>query len=358
MAGKAMTVNGPIDPSRLGATIMHEHLFIDFWQDKVPPHNTPATDAALWDQKLPLENLHLARQFKPIKDNFILGDEASTIAEAMEFRKYGGSTVVDVTSIGLGRDPLALRRVANATGLNIVMGAGWCQKAYHPEDMDDRTVNDLAHEIVRDITEGVAGTGIRSGIIGEVGINGDPVTPNEAKSLQASARASRAAGAAISLHMGGAGREKFQVASILGAEGADLSRVVFGHSDIIAGDLPFMLELLSHGVSIQFDILGAPFPAYKLQASSHAIEDILGVAMTALAVEAIPKLVAEGFEDRILLSQDVCTKTQRKRYGDNGYSFVLETVLPELRRKGLTEAQLNKLVVDNPKRVLTFVAPK
>jgi phosphotriesterase-related protein len=83
--------------------------------------------------------------------------------------------------IGLGRDPLALKKVANATGLNIIMGSGWYQRAYHPNDMDRRTVEDLADEIIQDITVGVNHTGIRAGIIGEVGINGDPITPNEEK---------------------------------------------------------------------------------------------------------------------------------------------------------------------------------
>jgi phosphotriesterase-related protein len=352
-----MTVNGAGDPDRLGLTIMHEHLFIDLWKDKIPPHNAPATEAVLWDQKLSLQNLHLARQSKPIKDNYILGDEAVAIAEAMEFKKNGGSTIVEVTSIGIGRDPMALRRVANATGMNVVMGTGWYQKAYHPDDIDQRTVEDMAAEIVRDVTVGVGDTGIRSGIIGEVGINGEPLTPNEIKSLQASARASRATGAAISLHRGGAGREKLEVVSILGKEGADMSRVIFGHSDSIAWDMPLMLELLNHGVYIQFDTLGMESTSLFLHPRSHSGDEIMGLARTPQAVEAIPKLIEMGYEDRILLSQDVCTKTQLKRYGGNGYSFILERVLPTLRRKGVTEDQVNSLMVDNPRRVLAFAEP-
>ena len=126
----------------------------------------------------------------------------------MEFKRAGGNTIVDVTSIGLGRDPMALQQVADATGLNIVMGAGWYQKFYHPDDMDQRTVEDLRDEIIGDIAVGVGGTGVRSGIIGEVGINGNPLTPNEMKSVRASAEASRATGAAITFHHGGWGKEK------------------------------------------------------------------------------------------------------------------------------------------------------
>jgi phosphotriesterase-related protein len=352
-----MTVNGAMDPDGLGPTIMHEHIFVELWKDKVPPYNAPATDAALWDQKLTLQNLHLALRLKPIKDNFILGDEDVAIAEVMEFKKNGGSTIVDATSIGLGRDPLALRRIGNSTGLNIVMGAGWYRKPYHPDDMDQRTVEDLTDEIIRDITTGVGDTGIRSGIIGEVGIDGDPLTPNEIKSLQASARASRATGAAISLHYGGLGREKLETITVLGEAGADLSRVIFGHSDGISWDMPLMLDLLKHGVYIQFDHLGMDRTALFLNPKSYREAESMFLAHTPLVVEAIPNLIDEGHGDRILLSQDICRKDHLKRYGGNGYSFILERVLPELRNKGVREEQINKLIVDNPARVLTFAEP-
>ncbi len=265
MAGKVITVNGPVNPDQLGAAIMHEHVFIDFWRDKTLGFNAPATDVDIWEQKLTLENLHLARERKHMKDNYMLTDEDVAVRELQYFKNSGGRTVVDVTNIGLGRDPLALRRVANATGLNIVMGSGWYQKFYHPVDMDERTVENLASEIVRDVTVGVNDTGIKSGIIGEVGINGNPLTPNEVKSIRASAQASRATGAAISFHQGGTDREKLEVAGILGEEGGDMSRVVFGHSNTYAGDVPLLLELLEMGVYIQFDTLGrvgAPVARY------------------------------------------------------------------------------------------------
>ena len=114
----------------------------------------------------------------------------------------------------------------------------------------------MTDEIVRDITVGVGDTGIRSGIIGEVGIEGAPITENEVKSIRASGRASRATGAPITFHRGGQGREKLAVIGILGEEGTDLSRVIFGHSDPLASDMDLMLEMLGHGVYIEFDLMG------------------------------------------------------------------------------------------------------
>ena len=256
MAGKVMTVRGPIDSDQLGPTLMHEHLFITLYRAFEPDDNTPATDWCLWDQELTMDKLDLARDRKLIRDNWVLVDERTAIDEAMEFRYHGGGSIVEVTSIGIRRDPLAMSRVSQATGLNVVMGSGWYQKLYHPADMDQRTMEDMTDEIIRDVTVGVGGTAIRSGIIGEVGIEGNPITENEVKSIRASGRASRATGAPISFHRGGQGRERLAVIGMLGEEGTDLSRVIFGHSDPISGDLDLMLELLGHGVYIQFDLLG------------------------------------------------------------------------------------------------------
>jgi len=358
IAGMAMTVNGPILPEQIGTALMHEHLFIDFWRDKVPTLMTPATESSHWDEKLTLGNLHLARDRAPIKDNYLLNNLHLARKEALEFKNLGGNTIVDVTNLGLGRDPLALRKVSNVTGLNIIMGSGWYKKSYHPEDMDRRSTEELADQIISDITHGVDQSGIRSGIIGEVGVDGDPITPNEEKNIRAAAWASRATGASITFHSGGKGREKLLVAEIVGKEGAELTRTIFGHCNSYADDVPFLTELLQFGVYVQFDTLG------RVGAPVARQSDILGynpkgpdVALDVLVVEAIIQLIEAGYVDRILLSQDVCMKIHLKYYGGTGYSFVQEKFLPELKRQGVTQDQINNIMVDNPKRVLTFSKP-
>ena len=359
MVGKAMTVNGLIDPDRLGRCLMHEHLFCDLTWWNAPRRDASPAELELWEEKLTLENLYLARDRKPIRDNCLLTDEPLAIAETLKFRNAGGSTIVDVTNIGLERDPLALRRVASATRLNIVMGSGWYQKASHPPDMDQRTPEDLAEEIVRDITIGVADTGVRSGIIGEVGINGNPITPNEEKSLRATAWASRTTGAAISLHYGGMGREKFEVAALLSDEGADLTRTIFGHSGWHAGDLPFLLELLDLGVYVQFDQLGRTVvPLERVPSNPILVRYPPDAATDVLVAEAIPRLIEAGYEDRVLLSHDVCFKTFLTAYGGTGYSYLLDKFMPYLRTRGVTEEQVDKILVQNPRRVLTLVEPR
>lgn len=353
MAGKAMTVTGPVSPEDLGWTIMHEHIFINFQRPasltgvRRGQHRdiTAATDIGLFLQPVSLQNLSAVRNgVAPNRDNLYLTDVGDAIEEVSHFKRLGGNTIVDVTSIGLGRDPNALVQVAHATGLHIVMGAGYYQKQFHPIDMGSRSVEDLTDVIVRDVTVGADGTSIRSGVIGEVGVEGNPLTPDEIKSVRAAGRASRATGAPISFHFGGYMEEKFKVIDTLAAEGADLKRVVMGHSNSIADDLPFMKRLLARGVYIQFDTLG------RTGSRLGTVDD----GKVAVAIAALAKA---GFADRILLSQDVCHKIELKKYGGTGYSYVMEFVIPELRRLGVTEEQITEMMVENPKRVLTFVAP-
>ena len=359
ISGMVMTVRGPVDPDDLGVTIMHEHLFLDLRKNHLPhtkrvsqkgrsepiitTEEFPATELAVWEAKVDLGTLHLAREVTPIADNYVLADEPLAIDEVMAFKKTGGGTIVDVTSIGLKRDPEALRRVSQAAGLNIIMGTGFYTTVFHPEDMDSRSVECLTDEIVRDVTEGVGDTGIRAGIIGEIGVNGNPIAPNEIKSLRAAARASKLTGGAITLHRGGTDAERRQTLDILEAEGADLTRVILGHADEIAEDLELMLELLERGVYLEFDLLGR--------------EGVLEKSVTLKDAEALVKLIDADYTHRLLLSHDVCWKVHLRKYGGFGYSFILEKFLPHLRKTGVSDSDIAQMLVANPKTVLPFTAP-
>ena len=342
--GKAMTVSGPVEPDQLGFTLMHEHLYLDLRKNHWPGEDSTATQLDAWFAPLQLSNLHLARRVLPIVDNYILSSESDAITELSDFAQLGGGTLVDVTSRGLRRDVPAIVRAAEAAGINIVLGSGWYQKLFHPDDMDDRTVESLTDEIVRDITVGIPGTGVRSGVIGEIGVNGDPITPNEDKNIRAAARASVVTGAAISFHSPPRKDEKRAVLDIVEEEGADLTRVILGHSDHMAADLPYMLSLLERGVCVQFDTLGV------VRTTETGRDHIVATA--------IPRLIEAGHTDRVLLSQDVCWKMHLKKYGGAGYTYIQETFLPYLKTLGVSESDIRRVMVENPKRLLTFAEPK
>jgi phosphotriesterase-related protein len=344
LTGKILTVTGPMDPARLGQTLMHEHIFIEF--QNPDPNRRPARPVIA--DHLSMMNLAAARMGGSVRDNGFLGDFQESLGEIREFKNRGGDTIVDVSNIGLGRDARALEQISRASGLNVVMGAGWYQKAYHPLDMDQRTVEQLTDVVVHDVAVGVDGTKIRSGIIGEVGVNGNPLTPNEIKSTRASARAARITGAPITFHVGGDREEKFQILDVVASEGVDLSRVVMGHSNSISNDLPLMRRLLERGVFIEFDYLGAP----------GGPGGFLGPINDGVVARGIVELVKAGYVDRIVLSHDVCTKIQLKKYGGQGYAYINDYFLPELSHLGVSDADIHKMMVENPRRALTFTAPQ
>lgn len=370
MAGKVLTVKGPIEPDQLGVTLHHEHLFLDLRKTHLPyrtwvvkddklvaedaNEDYPADEMEQWEAKVDLSNVYRVRGTKPlavapIADNYFLSDEKVAIQEVMEFKKVGGNSIAEVSSMGLKRAPLALRRVSEATGVNIIAGTGHYQRVYHPDDMDERTVEDITDAIIRDVVvgidDGVNKTDIRSGIVGEIGINGGPLITNELKSMRAAARASRLTGAPIMIHLGGVGNEKHTILDICEDEGVGLDHVILAHCDGSAYDVPFVLGLLERGIYAAFDNLGRE-------------PEVVVTSRTAVIAEAIPKLIDAGYEDRILISHDVCWKSSMKAYGWFGFTFIHSDFLPQLREYGVTEEQIDKIMVQNPKRIFTFVEPR
>ena len=350
LAGKILTVTGPIEPSRLGQTLMHEHIFIDFQRPiPVTPTFASAEDAKFYQQPLTMASLNGSRYGRrSVKGSNFLGDFDESYREVMEFKKAGGGAIVDVSEIGLGRDPKALLKMSNATGLDIVMGASWYTKDYYPPDMDSRTVDELADVIIRDVTVGVDGTKIRSGVIGEIGIDGGPLTPNELKVIRASARASRMTGAPVSFHAGGVDEERLVSIDTVLSEGVQPEQIIMGHSGGITPNLPLVKRILARGVYLQIDWLGvATGPA-----------GVLGNRSDRTIAQVIVNLAKEGYADRILLSHDICTKLQLKKYGGNGFAYINEYFLPVLRELGASEEDIHKFMVDNPRRALTFAPPR
>jgi phosphotriesterase-related protein len=129
-------------------------------------------------------------------------------------------------------------------------------------------------------------------------------------------------------------------------EGGDLSRVIVGHVDgVTSRDLGKLRHLLDRGVTLEFDLLGIPFRLNVPVMDERPM------------VDAVVSLIREGYGDRLLLSQDVCTKFQQTRYGGNGLTYVAIEVVPYLRLQGITDQQIHGLLVDNPRRLLAF-APR
>lgn len=345
LSGQVQTVLGPIAPEAMGITLPHEHLLIDFSVMFAEP--TGAGDRGRAREPVSLDNLGWVRQhFNANLDNLRLLDEQTAADEIRLFANAGGRTVVDPTNRSLARDPLALARIARATGLHIVMGAGYYVAAAHPPDMDRRTVDDLAREIVGDLTAGVGDTGIRAGLIGEIGCTW-PWTDNEKKVVRAAIAAQRETGAPLMIHPGRHPRAPMDIAEFVQKEGGDLRRTIMCHLDRTIADVRPVADLAQTGIWLEYDLFGLENSYYPYNPDFDMPND--GGRMAHVLA-----LVDRGHGDQLLLSHDIAYKTSLVKYGGYGYHHLLVNVVPRLRRKGMDEAGLARLLVDNPRRAFVF----
>lgn len=339
-SGQVMTVRGPIAAEELGVTLMHEHILNDcrcWW-------HAPRTKERqyLTERFVCMEILGELRQDPFVnKHNITLDDEPLAVTELKAFASAGGRTVVEPTCWGIGRNPLALRRISEATGLNIVMGAGYYLASSHPPEIDGMTTDQIADEIVREAVDGAEGTDVRIGLIGEIGVSPD-FTPAEKKSLRGAARAQVRTGLPLMVHLPGWFRLGHRVLDIAAEEGADLRHTVLCHMNPSHDDFAYQSELASRGAFIEYDMIGMDFFYADQQVQCPSDEE---------SARAIVRLVEAGHLDRILLSHDVFLKMMLTHYGGNGYAYVLRHFLPRLRRHGLEEAALDRMIRGNPRSV-------
>jgi phosphotriesterase-related protein len=344
LSGQAQTVIGPVDPKTLGPTMTHEHLLIDFSTMFVEPPE--ASQKFLAHQKLSMENLGWIRyNWTSNLDNLLLIEEKTALNEAMYYKREGGGTIVDATTIGIGRDPLALSRLARATNLNIIMGAGWYIDQVHPEDMDFKTENDLAKQIIKELTEGINDTTVKAGIIGEIGCSW-PLTDNERKVLRAAATAQSETGAPILIHPGRDETAPMEILEILAEAGANLERVIMGHLDRTVFSDDTTIEIAKSGCYMEYDLFGNESSHYPLPGTYMPNDE--------QRLEKIQLLMSAGFDEKILVAQDICTKHRLVKYGGHGYHHILQNIIPRMKQKGFSKEEIDNIVTNNPAKILTF----
>lgn len=339
-SGQVMTVTGPIEAAALGHTLMHEHLLNDcrcWWH----PPKDPARQY-LVGAPVSIEILSELRQDPFVnRHNICLDDPDLAITELDAFRQAGGQSVVDPTCRGIGRDPRALRRIAQATGLNIVMGAGYYLASSMPAGTERLSPDDIADQIVTEALDGVDGTDIRIGLIGEIGVSAD-FTALEQVSLRGAAQAQARTGLPLMVHLPGWFRLGHRVLDLIEAEGGDLRHTVLCHMNPSHGDPVYQATLAARGAFVEFDMIGMDYFYADQGVQCPADDDV---------ARAIVQLAEHGYLDRVLLSQDVFLKMMLTRYGGNGYAFVTRHFLPRLQRHGMTQQDCDQLMVANPRRV-------
>lgn len=360
------SVLGDIDPSTAGHTQPHEHVLSDMssiigprgvgaaWPEVaaadagrgglVEEFTVSARDLAT--RPVTLENYDAIKREVLNVDNLRLTSELDAIDELLLYRRSGGGCVVDSSPVGMGRDPRGLARVSRASEVHIVMGSGYYSRQYHPPGLDSMSPEMIAEEIVRDITTGVGDTGVRAGIIGEIGLSWPP-HPTEAAVLAGACRAQAETGAVLQIHPGRNAKAPLDAIADVERHGGDPRRTVMSHVDRTLWETSDLVALAETGCYVELDLFGQESSYYAFNADARRPND-------RTRLEWIADLTERGFGDQIVISQDICQKVYLRQYGGPGYSHILDSVVPLMRRMGFSEVDVRRLTVDNPIRALSM----
>ncbi len=304
------TVTGPVAADSLGLILPHEHLFTDLRGPAVPSY----------------------AQGNPDQVVDVLRPYLSAAAAA------GVTAMVECSTLGVGRNLLVLRRVAETMPIRIIAPTGVYREAFTPPDLRETTVEALAGLWTRELSEGIEGTKIRAGFI-KLALSDEGPTELEIRNLKAAARASRATGAVIASHtIGGAAARREM--DVLETEGLDLHRFIWVHAQT-EPDRAVQREAAKRGAYIELDSIGA-----NREWNADMIE------MTLALVEA-------GHIEQILLSHDAGWYNPARadgmpEGGFRGYTALSEDLIPALRQRGVSDEQIQMITVQNPARAFAF----
>ncbi|UCB46772.1 MAG: hypothetical protein JSV25_04955 [Spirochaetota bacterium] len=346
-----ITVQGLINPDETGLILPHEHLLVNLTNMYREP---PEASKASWSsQKVSLQNRGiLSRDPTALKDNLLVDDVECAEREVLEFRKAGGGTIVDVTSVGAGRDPVALYGISRTTGVHIIAGSGYYFHDTHPEDMDEKTAEQIRDEIIKDIAVGIDETGVRAGVIGEIGIS-EEIHPNEEKVLIGVAQAQVETGVGVHVHIFPWNPKGFplglEALRILTKNGMDVHKVAINHVDVSMDiNMNYINAIAEQGAFVEFDNFG-----HEYYVDKRSRKFLPGPFATDLMrIQAIVALIESGYLANILISGDICTKDLLHQYGGWGYDHVPTNVIPMLSEFGLSLQQIDILTRENPRNFL------
>lgn len=337
------TVRGDIDPWDAGNTATHEHLIINLQRQL----KDSASDA---DKELQNADIALSNYYEIRRNNYnhfdrTLDDVDVAIRELAEFHDAGGQTLVEATSLGLGRDPRALHHISSETGVNVVMGSGWYVREFQDDKTLSRTQESLTQQIVSEIVEGVGQTGIRSGLIGEIGM-ASPWNSWDEKNLRAALKAHQVTNAPVMIHPGRDARDLTRYLNLIAAEDIDPRKVCISHVERTLFDVDSIIELARHGTYLAFDLFGQELSYYPLS-------DI-DMPNDGRRIQLIRGLAEAGYLPQIVISQDIYRKTGLRNWGGEGYAHILRRVLPLMLRRGFDDADITTLMRTNPRNFLSF----
>ena len=340
LRGRAQTVLGPVDPDVLGPTLMHEHLI---WDIRTPEMKH---DGELGPELEPCNCFQFNYGRVKSPRNLVSRSTDLAVTEVGYMVAAGGATIVELSSGGLRPDPEGLAEVSRRTGAHIVMGCGHYVNDYQDPANATRSVDDFAAEMVDQVQAGAWDTGVRAGIIGEIGCQ-SPWTGLEQRVMRGALLAQAATGAALNVHPGRHPDQPQEVMDFITGHGGDASRTIISHIDRTIFDEERLLRLADSGCVIEFDLFGQ-------ESSYYALNPAIDMPNDAIRLRWLRLLIERGHLEQIAISHDICYQTRLRSFGGHGYGHVFEHVLPLMRDRGFSEDEIETITIGTPKRLLTI----
>ena len=347
MSRRVMSVTGPVDVDDLGVVMPHEHLIANAQSQWIYPENRD--DLAHYTQPY-TTSMHGEVQLEPFSFRSAMQQLDLDVAreELESYLGAGGGTVVDLGIPGFGRDPVALKALSELTGATVIMGCGEYVEHSHSPYVRHSSAEVVRDVLLHEIEFGVGTTGIRPGIIGEIG-TGNPPTAEERKAVRGAALAQMESGLALNLH-----RTIFPdplatlplVDEILDM-GVDPRKLIVSHCDE-RPEPEFALELARRGCWVELDTFGME----QWATSARRGDEYPERAFDHHRIDLLIRLLDEGYGDRVLVSHDIAMKPQFTRYGGWGLRHLLRGIRPRLRARGVTDEVFDEITVRNPAAAL------
>ncbi len=354
-----MTVMGPIIPEKLGFTDMHTHILWDGKSSlkKFGNWEIPEDKA---DIPVKMEDIGLLRR-NPVlsSDNIQMKDTETMVDEVLLYKKNGGSSLLEMDPPGLRYNVQGLRSISEKTGVHIIASTGFYLEGSWPHRFRNMSIEEYISYMKKEIEEGIEDTDIKAGHI-KIAINN--LSLQQEKALRAAARVALMTGLALTIHPGfGIGSDGRRIIQILLEEKMNLKKTTIAHAQhfFVESDLKKLIldpaswklhldnarELLLAGANIAIDTFGHMW-------SIEMIGFERPTEWQRLA--GLVALIKEGYSNQIVLGTDTFFKILLVKYGGEGFSRLLSSVIPILKELQVSDYDIHKLTVENPARILAY----
>lgn len=339
------TTKGKVELSNIDMICPHEHLFIDMTHEAIVPET--AQLVAIFEGQVSIEKLGLLRR-NPyvVKSNLILEDIESAVSEMQPLIELGCGLIVDVTSIGLGRNVHRVNELSDRTGIPVSVGCGFFTHDSVPDKYKCWDANRIADFMLNEIENGVDQTGVLPGVIGEIGVS-EEINPFELQSLKGAAITQMASGLPLYLHTYPWSHSGLEATRLLIDLGVPPNQICVCHLDV-SFDHDYIREFLNMGVYVEFDNFGKEFffpPQNGAFAGGPFETDRARVSM-------LIELVKEGYINQLLLANDICLKSMLCAFGGWGYAHVHTNIKIMLEAENVSSNNIDLLLTINPRSFL------